>query len=123
MTTVQILAVVGLVLGLVIFLLVVKLLNDTLTPLRAIRDDVVLALKAPMLEHGVRGTEQTATTRRLAESVPPLALAYLAKLGAGAPPPQAAPPPQPAAAQPVAAPAGAHPDSSWQPPAWHRYRK
>lgn len=122
MTFVQILAVIGLVLGLVIFLLVVKLLNDTLTPLLAIRDDVENAVTAPMLTAGVPGTEQLGTTRRLSEGVPPLALAYLAKLGAGAPP--AAPPP-PSWAPTPAAPAAAFPPDSpplWHPPAHHKYR-
>ena len=120
MTVPQILAVIGLVLGLVIFLLVVKLLNDTLKPLLAIRADVENALTAPMLKNGVPGTEQLGTTRRLADGVPPLALAYLAKLGAGG----AAPPPQPAAPPPVAA--GAPQQSAAaaaqpQPPAWKKY--
>lgn len=121
MTLPQILAVIGLVLGLVIFLLVVKLLNDTLKPLLAIRADVENALTAPMLKNGVPGTEQLGTTRRLADGVPPLALAYLAKLGAGGSPP---PPPQPAAPSPMAP--GAPQQSAAaagqpQPPAWKKY--
>ena len=120
MTGVQILAVVGLLVGLVVFVLVVKLLNDTLKPLLAIRADVENALTAPMLKNGVPGTEQLGQTRRLADSIPPLALAYLAKLGAGGPPP----PPQPAAPPPVAAGApqqSAAAASQPQPPAWKKY--
>jgi len=76
------LAIIGLVVGLVVLLVVIKLLNDTLTPLRNILADVQNAATAPMLERGVPGTEQLGQTRQLAESVPPLALAYLQKLGA-----------------------------------------
>ena len=43
-----VLAIIGLVLGLVVFALVVKLLNDTLTPLRAVLADVQNAKTAPM---------------------------------------------------------------------------
>jgi hypothetical protein len=103
------LAIIGLVLGLVVAVVVLKLLNDTLTPLRSVLADVQSAKTAGMLERGVPGTEQLGQTRRLAESVPPLALAYLAKLGASpapAPPPAySAPPPPPAYAPPSAAPA------------------
>lgn len=88
-----VLAIVGLVVGLVVLVVVVKLLNDTLTPLRSILADVQNAKTAPMLERGVPGTDQLGQTRRLAESVPPLALAYLAKLGARAAPPPPPPPP------------------------------
>ena len=77
-----VLAIIGLVVGLVVLLVVIKLLNDTLRPLRSILADVQNAKTAPMLEHGVPGTDQLGQTRRLAESVPPLALAYLSKLGA-----------------------------------------
>ena len=92
-----VLAIIGLVVGLVVLLVVIKLLNDTLTPLRSILADVQNAKTAPMLERGVPGTDQLGQTRRLAESVPPLALAYLAKLGASpAPPPPAYAPPPPA---------------------------
>ena len=44
-----------------------------------------------MLKKGIPGTDQLSTTRRLADSVPPLALAYLSKLVAGAAPAAAAP--------------------------------
>ena len=122
----EVLAVIGLVIGLVVLLVVIKLLNDTLAPLRRILADVQGAHAAPLLERGVPGTEQLGQTRRLADSVPPLALAYLAKLGANpAPPPQQtyAPPPPPT---PAAAPAGAPQQSAAQaaqpePPAWKRY--
>ena len=120
----QILAIIGLVVGLVVLLVVIKLLNDTLTPLRKILADVQGAHSAPLLERGVPGTEQLGQTRRLAESVPQLALAYLAKLGANPAPP----PPQPAAwtpppaAAPVGAPQQSTPQSSQpEPPSWKKY--
>ena len=72
-----VLAIIGLVVGLVVLLVVIKLLNDTLTPLRSILADVKNAQTAPMLERGVPGTDQLGQTRRLADSVPPLAVAYL----------------------------------------------
>lgn len=102
-STGQVLAVIGLVLGLVVLLVVIWLLHNTLAPLRKVSADVQLAQTAPMLQRGVPGTEQLGQTRRLAESIPPLALAYLQRLGArpSAPPPPAASPP-PAAATPTA---------------------
>lgn len=111
----QVLAIIGLVVGLVVFGVVIFLLQGVLTPLRKILTDVESAKTAPMLERGVPGTDQLGTTRRLAESVPPLALAYLDKLGLGA---GAAPAP-PAAYSP---PAGT---SQWDSaranlPAWQR---
>ncbi len=120
----QILAIIGLVVGLVVLLVVIKLLNDTLAPLRATLADVQGAHSAPLIERGVPGTEQLGQTRRLADSVPPLALAYLAKLGANPAPP---PPPQPtySAPAPSAAPAAAQPSSAQasqpEPPAWKKY--
>ena len=116
----QILAIIGLVVGLVVLLVVIKLLNDTLKPLRAILADVQGAHSAPLLERGVPGTEQLGQTRRLAESVPPLAQAYLNKLGSS-PAPR---PAEPAAAP--AAPAGASQQSTAQssqpePPSWKKY--
>ena len=120
-----VLAIIGLVLGLVVLLVVIKLLNDTLRPLRSILADVENAKTAPMLERGVPGTEQLGQTRRLAESVPPLALAYLAKLGASpAPPaPAYAPPPPAWSPPPAAAPAAASapPQGASVEPAWKRY--
>jgi hypothetical protein len=68
----------------------------------------------------VPGTEQLGQTRRLADSVPPLALAYLAKLGANPAPP----PPQPSysAPAPSAAPAQSAAQASQpEPPAWKKY--
>ncbi len=80
-TTVAVLAIIGLTIGLVIFLVVVWLLNGVLTPLRKVLADVEYAKTAPMLEHGVRGTDQLARTQQLANSLPDLAVAYLHKLG------------------------------------------
>jgi hypothetical protein len=120
-----VLAIIGLLVGLVVLLVVIKLLNDTLTPLRSILADVENAKTAPMLERGVPGTDQLGQTRRLAESIPPLALAYLAKLGASpAPPPPAYAPPPPAYAPPapVAAPSGGQQQlDAPVSPAWKRY--
>jgi hypothetical protein len=125
-SAVSVLAIIGLVVGFVVLLVVIKLLHGTLTPLRRILVDVKSAKTAPMLERGVPGTEQLGQTRRLAESVPPLALAYLNKLGASpAPPPAYAPAPaaySPAPAAPpppVAAPAGDYVASVQ--PAWKTY--
>lgn len=80
-TGVAILAIIGLVIGLVVFLVVVGLLTATLAPLRKILADVQDAQTVPMLEHGVKGTDQLGRTQQLAGSVPPLAVAYLQKLG------------------------------------------
>jgi hypothetical protein len=100
---------------------VIWLLQSTLAPLRKTLASVELASKAPMLERGVPGTEQLGQTRRLAESVPPLALAYLQKLGAGgAPAPApAAPPPAFPTPGPSQAPAESQAPSNL--PAWKRY--
>jgi hypothetical protein len=124
-TTVTVLAIIGLVVGLVVLLVVIWLLQSTLAPLRAVLTDVNSAHDAPMLERGVPGTDQLGQTRRLAESVPPLALAYLAKLGA-MPAPAA---PAPVFAAPTAAPAAWTPppeapqaEGAPVPPAWKRYR-
>jgi hypothetical protein len=119
------LAIIGLVVGFVVLLVVIWLLQNTLRPLLAIKADVTNALTAPMLKNGVPGTDQLGTTRRLADSVPDLALRYLQKLGANpaapppAPAPMAAAPPPPPAAAPVPAAAG----SSWNPPDYHRWRR
>jgi hypothetical protein len=121
-STVQVLAIVGLVVGLVVLGVVVFLLQATLAPLRKVLADVRSAQTAPMLERGVPGTDQLGQTRRLAESVPPLALAYLQKLsGGGAPaPPAPAPPsaPAPVFAEQSAPTNGA---SSSNEPAWKTY--
>jgi len=80
-TGVAILAIIGLVIGLVVFAVVVLLLNGVLSPLRKVLRDVQDAKTAPMLEHGVKGTDQLSRTQQLAQSVPPLAVAYMQKLG------------------------------------------
>jgi hypothetical protein len=80
-TVVTVLALVGLVIGLVVLFVVIWLLQGVLAPLRHVLRDVQSAQTAPMLQRGVRGTEQLDRTRRLAESVPDLAGAYLQKLG------------------------------------------
>jgi hypothetical protein len=126
MTTTQtVLAIVGLVLGLVVLGVVIWLLNDVLRPLRSISADVQNAVTAPMLKKGIPGADQLSTTRRLADSVPPLAIAYLNKLAlpqrpapvtlnASAPPP--APPPPPVRS--AAGPSQQHLDAPSTLPAW-----
>lgn len=92
------LAIIGLIVGVVVLLVVIWLLQGVLTPLRSVLADVESAHAAPLLERGVPGTDQLGQTRRLAESVVPLALAYLQKVTSGAPPPPPptyAPPPAP----------------------------
>jgi hypothetical protein len=119
-TIVAVLSVIGLVVGLVVLFVVIWLLNDVLAPLRRTSSDLRDALTAPMLERGVPGTDQLGATRRLAESVPDLALAYLQKLslssGNGGP---AAP--APAAAAPAPAPTAAETDAESRLPAWKRH--
>jgi hypothetical protein len=129
-TTVAVLAVIGLLIGLVVLVVVIWLLNDVLTPLRRTSSDVQDALTAPMLTRGVPGTDQLGATRRLAESVPDLALAYLQKLslssGNGSPAPAPAPAamaPTPTAAAPAPpAQTAADADAESRLPAWKRYR-
>ena len=124
-STVTALAIIGLVVGFGVLLVVIWLLQNTLRPLLAIKADVTNALTAPMLKNGVPGTDQLGTTRRLADSVPDLALRYLQKLGANpaapppAPAPMAAAPPPPPPADRVPAAAG----SAWNPPEYHRWRR
>jgi hypothetical protein len=65
-STVQVLAVIGLALRLV----VIWLLHSTLAPLRKVSADVQQALTAPMLERAVPGTDQLGQTRRLAWRCP-----------------------------------------------------
>jgi hypothetical protein len=72
-----------------------------------------------LLERGVPGTEQLGQTRRLAESVPPLALAYLQRLSLGGARPTYAPAPVAAAAY---APPPPPADAASVEPAWKRYR-
>lgn len=110
------LAIVGLVVGFVVLLVVIRLLNNTLKPLLAILADVQDANTAPMLQRGIPGPDKLGETRRLADSVPPLALAYLAKLGARAAPappayspPAYSPPPASTPAPPAYAAAPAAP--------------
>ena len=119
-TAVTVLAVIGLLVGLIVLFVVIWLLNDVLAPLRRTSSDLRDALTAPMLERGVRGTDQLGATRRLAESVPDLALAYLQKLslspsGNGGSAPAA---PAPAAAP---APTAAETDAESLLPAWKRH--
>jgi hypothetical protein len=80
-TTVAILALIGLAIGLVVLFVVIWLLQGVLSPLRQILRDVKSAQSAPLLERGVQGTDQLARTRSLAESVPAPAVAYMQKLG------------------------------------------
>jgi len=79
-TWVYVLACIGLAVGLVVFFVVVYLLQDTLKPLREVLEDVKSAETAPMLKHGVKGTDQLSRTQSLAGSVPDLAVAYMRKL-------------------------------------------
>ncbi|MGI8731030.1 MAG: hypothetical protein ACR2LK_13790 [Solirubrobacteraceae bacterium] len=129
-TTATVFALIGLVVGIVVLMVVIGLLQGTLTPLRKVLADVRSAQTAPMLERGIPGTDQIGQTRRLAESVPDLALRYLQKLsarGMPAPPPAAAPPPPPAynpttqAPPPPPAPAPGQIDAPAEQPAWKRY--
>ena len=125
-TTVAVLALIGLAIGLIVLGVVIWLLANVLAPLRSILADLQSARTAPMLERGVPGTDQLGTTRRLAESIPDLALAYLQKLSLQAKPPEPAPEPAvvsasaPAPAQPGPAPSAETDDASL--PAWKRYR-
>lgn len=80
-TGLAILSIIGLIVGLVVFAVVVLLLTATLAPLRKILVDVQDAQTAPMLERGVKGTDELSRTQQLANGVPPLAVAYLQKLG------------------------------------------
>lgn len=123
------LAIIGLVIGLVVLLVVVNLLNNTLKPLRAVLADVQNAKTAPMLEKGIPGADQLGQTRRLADSVPPLAMAYLQKLSLGGPRPAAAPAPYspaPGAYAPPPPPPGAPAppvvDTPSVEPAWKKFR-
>jgi len=128
-TAVSVLALIGLAIGLVVLLVVISLLNGVLRPLRRILGDLQSAKGAPMLERGVPGTDQLGATRRLADSLPDLALAYLQKLSmpvrSEAPTAAAATPATPAAPAPAPAPSGAgqpadQDDASL--PGWKRYR-
>jgi hypothetical protein len=80
-TTVAVFSLIGLAIGLVVFLVVIYLLNGVLAPLRAILRDVRDAQTAPVLGQGVKGVDQLDRSQRLAQSVPDLAVAYMQKLG------------------------------------------
>ncbi len=80
-TTVAVLSLIGLAIGLVVLLVVIYLLNGVLSPLRAVLSDVRNAQTAPVLERGVQGVDQLDRSQRLAQSVPDLAVAYMQKLG------------------------------------------
>jgi len=80
-TGLAVLALIGLVVGLVVLGVVIWLLQGVLAPILKISADVQEAATAPLLEHGVKGTDQLARTQSLANSVPPLAVAYMTKLG------------------------------------------
>lgn len=132
-STVTVLAIVGLVIGLVVLGVVIFLLQGVLTPLRRILADLRSAKTAPMLERGVPGTDQLGATRRLAESVPDLAVRYLHKLSLGVntdPPARAPAPAAPAAPAPPPVPSAASAPTTGLPsalddprlPAWKRYR-
>lgn len=94
-----ILAILGLVIGLVVLGVVIALLTAVLSPAREIARNASEAPEvAPFLKNGVQGVDELSRTRNLCSQVPPLALAYLQKVQAGAPPPSAAPAPAPAPA-------------------------
>ena len=99
-----VLAIIGLLVGLLVLGVVIYLLNDILRPLLSVNADLQDAVTAPMLEKGIPGADQLSTTRRLADSVPPLAIAYLDKLAL---PQRAAPMPSASAPAPAARPAAA----------------
>jgi len=124
-STGSILAVIGLVVGLVVLFVVIWLLNDVLRPLRNISADITNAETAPMLKKGIPGADQLGQTQRLAESVPPLALAYLNKLALGPRPAAPAPPPPPPSPSPSpspgAQPAQQHLDAPSTLPAWKTF--
>jgi hypothetical protein len=126
-TVATVLAIVGLVVGLVVLGVVIYLLHDVLRPLLAISADVQNAVTAPMLTKGIPGADQLNLTRRLADSVPPLAIANLNKralparpapvtLHASAPP---AAPPMPSRA--AAGPSQQHLDAPSTLPAWKTF--
>jgi len=127
-TAVSVVALIGLAVGLVVLFVVIWLLNDVLAPLRRTSNDIQDALTAPMLERGVPGTEQLGATRRLADSVPDLALAYLQTLSLSPRPAEAvvsngapaASAPEPAPSRPDPGPPAQEDEAGL--PAWKRYR-
>lgn len=89
-----ILAILGLVVGLVVLGVVVMLLGAVLSPAREIAQQAKQAPDvAPFISDGVKGVDELGRTRQLANQIPPLALAYLEKVQAGAPAPGGAPAP------------------------------
>lgn len=123
-TTATVLALIGLLVGVIVLLVVIALLQGVLSPLRAVLADVKNAQTAPMLERGIQGVDQLGQTRRLAESVPNLAMAYLQKLSRGGMPAAPTPAPAPAAyAAPPQAPAATAPPplTPADEPAWKKF--
>jgi hypothetical protein len=90
-TGIAILAIIGLVVGLVILGVVATMLQAVYAPIRAIRRDASEAATAPMLDRGINGIDALGRTRQLANAVPGLAGAYLQKLTDGGAPAAAAP--------------------------------
>lgn len=91
-TGLAILAILGLVVGLVVLGVVILLFKDVLSPAREISHHASQAPEvAPFLTNGVRGVDELRRTRDLSNQVPPLALAYLEKVQGGARPARAAP--------------------------------
>jgi hypothetical protein len=84
-TGIAILAVIGLLVGLVILGVVVTMLQAVYAPIRSIKRDAEAAATAPMLDRGIQGLDALGRTRQLANTVPGLAGAYLQKLNGGAP--------------------------------------
>lgn len=116
-----VLAIIGLLVGLLVLGVVIHLLNDVLRPLLSVSADLQNAVKAPMLEKGIPGADQLSTTRRLADSVPPLAIAYLNKLGLAER--AAAPPPGPAARPAGAGASGQGLDAPSTMPPWRGFNQ
>jgi len=85
-TGLTILAIIGLVIGLVVLGVVIMLFSAVLSPTRQIARHAREAPDvAPFLTNGVQGVEELRRTRDLCSQVPPLALAYLAKMRRGGP--------------------------------------
>lgn len=83
-TSVTILAWVGLALGLAAALLVVGLFNRIMRPALEIQRYAEHILEGGLgIARNVDGADELLRTRELATAVPPLALAYLDRLGAG----------------------------------------
>lgn len=95
-TGLAILALIGLVVGLVVLVVVVVLLSAVGGAVRGIRGHVRdIPEIAPFITNGVQGVDELRRTNQLANSVPPLAEAYLAKLGVSGPArPASSPSPQ-----------------------------